>query len=173
MTATTNTDAIPLNKLAAWDGNVRKTGADTGLAELSASIAAHGLLQSLVVRKDRKGKYAVVAGRRRLLALASLAEAGTIAADMPVPCSVIAGDANATEISLVENTLRTQMHPADEFDAFLALMEGGMRAADIAARFGVTETVIQRRLRLARVSPVIIAAYRGARSDWPTSRPLA
>ena len=69
MTATTtSTDTIPLNKLAAWSGNVRKTGADTGLAELAASIAAHGLLQSLVVRKDKKGKFAVVAGRRRLRA---------------------------------------------------------------------------------------------------------
>ena len=90
----------------------------------------------------------------------SLAEAGTIAADIPVPCQIIAGDANATEISLAENAVREQMHPADEFDAFLALIEGGMRAADIAARFGVTETVVQQRLKLARVSPVIIAAYR-------------
>ena len=156
----TNTETIPLNKLTAWPGNVRKTGADTGLAELSASIAAHGLLQSLVVRKDKKGKYAVVAGRRRLLALASLAEAGTIAADAPIPCHVIAGDANATEISLAENAVREQMHPADEFDAFLALIESGMHPADIAARFGVTETVVQQRLKLARVSPVIIDAYR-------------
>jgi ParB family transcriptional regulator, chromosome partitioning protein len=160
MTATTSTDSIPLNKLAAWSGNVRKSGADTGLAELAASIAAHGLLQSLVVRKDRKGKFAVVAGRRRLLALASLADAGTVAADVPVPCRIIAEDANATEISLAENAVREQMHPADEFDAFHALIEGGMRAADIAARFGVTETVVRQRLRLARVSPVVIAAYR-------------
>jgi ParB family chromosome partitioning protein len=65
----TTTTAIPLDKLTAWPGNVRRTGADTGLAELSASIAAHGLLQSLVVRRDRRGKYAVIAGRRRLLAL--------------------------------------------------------------------------------------------------------
>ena len=160
MTATTSTDAIPLNKLAAWPGNVRKTGADTGLAELSASIAAHGLLQSLVVRKHKKGKYAVVAGRRRLMALTALAEAGTIASDAPIPCHVIAGDANATEISLAENAVREQMHPADEFDAFLALIESGTPPADIAARFGVTETVVQQRLKLARVSPVIIAAYR-------------
>src|ERR1017187_1123818 len=146
---TAATDTIPLNRLTAWTGNVRKTGADTGLAELSASIAAHGLLQSLVVRKDKKGKYAVVAGRRRLLALGSLAEAGTIAADAPVPCHVIAGDANATEISLVENTVREQMHPADQFDAFLALIDD-MHPADIAARFGVTETVVQQRLKLAR-----------------------
>ena len=68
----TDTTSIPLNKLAAWDGNVRKTaGADTALAELAASIAAHGLLQSLVVRKGKKGKFAVVAGGRRLAASAT------------------------------------------------------------------------------------------------------
>ncbi len=157
---TSTTAAIPLDKLTAWAGNVRRTGADTGLAELSASIAAHGLLQSLVVRKDRKGKYAVIAGRRRFLALKSLAEAGTIKADTVIPCHLIDATANATEIGLVENAVRAQMHPADEFEAFLALIEGGMRAADIAARFGVTETVVQQRLKLARVSPVIIEAYR-------------
>jgi ParB family chromosome partitioning protein len=156
----TTTAAIPLNKLTAWPGNVRKTGADKELEGLAASIAAHGLLQSLVVRKDKRNRYAVVAGRRRLLALTSLAEAGTIAADAVIPCHVIAGDANATEISLVENAVREQMHPADEFEAFLALIEDGMRPADIAARFGVTETVVQQRLKLARVSPVIIEAYR-------------
>ena len=156
----TATDTIPLNKLAAWSGNVRRTGADTKLAELAASIAAHGLLQCLVVRKDKRGKYAVIAGRRRLMALSSLAEAGTIAKDMPVPCRLIADEANATEVSLVENAVREQMHPADEFDAFLALIDSGMNAADVAARFGVTETVVQQRLKLARVSPKIIAAYR-------------
>ena len=95
-----------------------------------------------------------------MLALNALAEAGTIEAAAPIPCHVIAGDANATEISLAENAVREQMHPADEFDAFLALIESGMPPADVAARFGVTETVVQQRLKLARVSPVIIDAYR-------------
>ena len=41
----TDTTPIPLNRLVAWDGNVRKTaGADTALAEPAASIGAHGLL---------------------------------------------------------------------------------------------------------------------------------
>src|SRR5579864_2513947 len=111
----TETIAIPLNKLLAWEGNVRKTDPDKGVDELAASIAAHGLLQSLVVRKDRRGKYAVIAGRRRLFALQSLAEAGTVEADMAVPCHVIDDDADATEISLVENVQREPMHPADQF----------------------------------------------------------
>ncbi|MHB1841166.1 MAG: hypothetical protein ACYCPD_15520 [Acidobacteriaceae bacterium] len=46
------TTTISLNKLIAWDGNVRKTDSDKAISELAASIAAYGLLQSLVVRKD-------------------------------------------------------------------------------------------------------------------------
>src|SRR5271169_1604635 len=99
----TDTTSIPLNKLTAWDGNVRKTaGADTALAELAASITAHGLLQSLVVRKHKGGKFAVVAGGRRLAALELLAESGRIANDHEVSCNIVADDANASEISLAE-----------------------------------------------------------------------
>ena len=152
---------IALNKLTAWDGNVRKTaGADTALAELAASIAAHGLLQSLVVRKDKRGKYAVVAGRRRLLALSSLAQAGKIEADIPVACHVIGEDESAAEVSLAENVVREPMHPADEFEAFRDLIDAGASIGDVAARFGYNESTVEKRLRLARVSPMIIAAYR-------------
>src|ERR1017187_9676698 len=124
----TDTTSIPLHKLVAWDGNVRKTaGADTALAELAASIAAHGLLQSLVVRKGRRDTYAVVAGGRRLAALQSLAESGKISADYAVPCHVIADDADATEISLAENAIREQMHTAEQFEALSDLIDKGDR----------------------------------------------
>ncbi len=152
--------SIPLNKLTAWDGNVRKTGATEGLSELSASIAAHGVLQSLVARKTNRGRYAVVAGRRRFLALSALAEGGTISADAPVPCRVVPGSADATEISLTENIVRAPMHPADQFEAFRELIESGSTPADIAARFGISEVAVKKRLKLARVSPVIFEAYR-------------
>jgi hypothetical protein len=56
--------------------NVRKTGADPGVDELAASIAAHGLLQTLIVRPGAGGKFEVVAGGRRLAALKRQAEAG-------------------------------------------------------------------------------------------------
>ena len=132
----TNAITIPLNKLVPWAGNVRKTaGADTALAELAASIAAHGLLQSLVVRKDKRGKFAVVAGRRRLLALTILAEEGRIETSMEIPCRILSEDDAAAEISLAENAVREQMHPADEFEAFRELIDDGASIADVAARF--------------------------------------
>ena len=155
MTDITN---IPLNKLTAWEGNVRKTQ-NKGIDELAASIAAHGLLQSLVVRKDGK-KFAVVAGNRRLAALSALLKAGKIDAGFEVPCQVIENGADATEISLAENAVRENMHPADECDAYRDLIDNGAPIADVAARFGKTEHYVKQRLKLARVSPVVIEAYR-------------
>lgn len=76
----TDITSIPLDKLAAWEGNVRKTaGADTALAELAASIAAHGLINNLVLQPEKKGVHAVVTGGRRLAALQSLAQADRLA----------------------------------------------------------------------------------------------
>ena len=152
--------AIALGKLTAWKGNVRKTGAKEGLDELAASIAAHGLLQSLIVREGGDGKFAVIAGRRRLMALKVLRKAGKLAADWPVPCRIIANDADAAEISLAENVVRVAMHPADQFEAFRAVIDNGATVADVAARFGVPEETVEKRLKLGRLSPVILAAYR-------------
>lgn len=161
----TDSKNIPLNKLALWKGNVRKTGATEALEELIASIASHGLLQSLVVREapakgKTKGKYHIVAGQRRFMALTALTERGSIPADHPIPCQIISGDAQAEEISLAENTVRLPMHPADQFEAFHALHEDGSPVPDIAARFGVAESTVEKLLKLARVSTVVLQSYR-------------
>lgn len=52
------------------------------------------------------------------------------------------------------------MHPADQFEAFKALADEGKPIKDIAARFGTTEVIVNRRLALAKVSPVLFAAFR-------------
>ena len=156
MTDMTN---IPLNKLSPFEGNVRRTQNKGFIDELAASIRAHGLQQNLIVKKDGK-KFAVVAGGQRLKALLQLLKAGDISPTHPVPCKIANGDIDASEISLVENVMRDDMHPADEFEAFRDLIDKGVPIADIAARFGVSETVVMQRLKLARVSPAVLKAYR-------------
>jgi ParB family transcriptional regulator, chromosome partitioning protein len=151
---------IPLNKLILWDSNVRKTGVNEGIEELKASIAAHGVLQSLVVRKASRGKYAIIAGQRRYRALSALANSGAIETDAPVPCHILTNSADPKEISLTENAVRLQMHPADQFEAFRDLIDAGSSPADIAARFGITEASVRQRLKLARLSPQILEVYR-------------
>ena len=96
---------IPLSGLRRSAANIRKTDTKRDLEELTASIAAHGLIQNLTVRpvgtNGKKGTtaYEVVAGGRRLEALKLLAKRKRIARDFPVPCHVIAHD-DATELSL-------------------------------------------------------------------------
>jgi len=154
--------AIALNKLDADPKNVRKTYSAEGVEALAANIREDGyrLLQNLVVRKgDKKGRYYVTAGGRRLAALNLLAEAGEIAKDFAVECKERDGEI-ATEISLAENLMREDMHPLDQYEAFDALATQGKDVAAIAARFGTTETVVRKRLALARVSPVLLQLYR-------------
>lgn len=161
MTTSNETITIPLNKLDVDPLNVRKTHSAEGIKELAATIRADGyrLLQNLIVRKgDKKGRYFVTAGGRRRAALQFLAEAGEIAKDFPVECREREAE-DATAISLTEN-LHEAMHPADQYEAFKAMADQGKPVADIAARFGTTEIIVNRRLALAKVSPVLMAAYR-------------
>jgi len=151
-------EMIPLNKLVPSPANVRKTGADTGIEELAASITAHGLLQNLRVRPGSGGRFEVVAGARRLAALKRLAKQKVLPKDAAIPCHV--GEGDGVEISLAENMMRLPMHPADQFDAFKVLAGEGNGPEEIAARFGCSATLILQRLKLAGVSAALLDAYR-------------
>lgn len=166
-TVTTTTTEISLAKLIPSPANVRRTGAGAGIEALAASIQAHGLLQSLVVRLTLDGdgqptdRYEVIAGGRRLAALKLLAKQKRIAKGVAIPCRVLDMDGlDGSEASLAENVVRQDMHPADQFEAFHALHQGGLGIEDIAARFGVSAHTVRQRLRLASVSPALIQAYR-------------
>ncbi len=154
-----NIEMIPLNTLVHSPANVRKTGTKIGIDELAASIAAHGLLQNLQVRSAPEGKYEVVAGARRLAALKLLAKRKEIAKDAAIGCNVLDGEYD-TEISLAENEVRQAMHPADQFEAFRQLIDAGKSVEEVASRFGVTALLVNQRLKLARVSPRLMAVYR-------------
>lgn len=150
---------VPLSQLRPSRRNVRKT-AGPSVDALAASIARVGLLQNLTVILSSDGEhYEVVAGGRRLAALKLLAKKHRIAKDWQVPCLLVA-DGTARTASLTENIQRTSMHPADQFEAFAALVAEGRPIEDIAADFAVTPLVVQRRLKLANVSPRLMADYR-------------
>ncbi|PVE50192.1 ParB N-terminal domain-containing protein [Rhizobium rhizogenes] len=153
---------IALDKLDRDPKNVRKTYRKEGIEELACNIRADGfrLLQNIVVRKaDKRGRFFVIAGERRRLALTLLAEAGEIARDFAVDAR-LRDEADATGISLAENVMREDMHPVDQYEAFKVLAEEGGSITDIAARFATTETIVRRRLALARVSPALLELYR-------------
>ncbi len=158
---------VPLCKLKKSPKNVHKvphTSAD--IKAFAASIAALGMLQYPVVEpelgpKDKPtGFYLVNAGEGRRLAQLLRVKRKEIKADEPIRC-ILDIEHSATEISLAQNAIRTDMHPANQYEAFAKLHdEEGLTAEDIAARFGVTAAVVRQRLKLGAVSPKLRALYR-------------
>jgi ParB family chromosome partitioning protein len=159
--------SVPLCKLKRSPKNVRQiphTRAE--INSLAASIRAIGMLKYPVVEPEigPKGKptgcYLVNAGAGRRLAQLLRAKRKEIKAAEPVRC-ILDTEHNATKVSLAENAIRTDMHPADQYEAFAKLRnEHGMSAEDIAARFGVTVAVVRQRLKLGAVSPKLVKLYR-------------
>ena len=151
--------SIALKKLVPSPRNVRKSSDVLADLQLRADIAARGLLQNLVVRKGKRGKFEVEAGGRRLAALQALAEEGTLPECHEVTCLVIEGEeSEVREVSLAENFQRLAMNPADEAQAFAAIIEAGATPEDVARRFGLTVRFVEGRLRLAGLAPCVFEA---------------
>lgn len=157
---------IPLDKLKKSPRNVRQTPHGKAHIEaLADSIQAYGQIQNLVVEREidedgcKTDCYLVTAGEGRRLAQLLRVKRKQIKADEPIRC-LVDQTHNAQALSLAENELRQPMHPADQFIAFKQLVDGGQSVEEVAAHFGVTPLVVQRRLKLANVAPDFIALYR-------------
>ena len=155
---------IPFNKLVLSQANVRRVKTGLSIEELAEDIARRGLLQSLSVRPVRDaggadtGVYEVPAGGRRFRALELLVKQKRMAKTQPVPC-VVREEGIAEEDSLAENVQRVALHPLDQFRAFRTLRDAGLGEEEIAARFFVSVNVVKQRLKLAAVSPKLLALY--------------
>lgn len=185
-------ELVPLSALLLSDLNVRKTERDVGIASLAESIAARGLKQNLVIvpahfttsavdeeyqgENRWAGRFEVIAGGRRFQALKLLEADGRIPPDHPVPCLVEERE-TARETSLDENLQKEAMNPADEFEAYAAIVEehgGGEDAVRICARRrGKTVAHVQGRLRLAALAPEILQALREDRIELDAAKAYA
>ncbi len=141
--------------------NARKTRTAEAVETMAASIKAQGVLQPLVVHPIDGNKMGVAIGGTRLAALQLLLKRKEIESDYKIHADVRETDeASLREASLTENVVRTAMHPADEFTAFAALAAENLGPAEIGARFGPTRRYVEQRMKLAEVSPKLLAIFR-------------
>ncbi|HFD2071618.1 ParB N-terminal domain-containing protein [Serratia marcescens] len=157
-----------LGQLVLTDLNVRKKKSSQASIEgLAAAIRSAGLLMNLVVFEMDDGRYGVAAGERRTLALRWLMEQendadkttpdGIVTDDYPVEVLVVS-KAMARVVSMMENSQREQMHPADQVTAFRDLSADGQTPAQIGDLLGFSTRHVQRCLRLATMAPVLLDA---------------
>ncbi|GAA4522456.1 hypothetical protein GCM10023191_101700 [Actinoallomurus oryzae] len=129
--------------------NVRDDLGD--LSELADSIAAHGILQPLLVQPhpDRgDGEYELLAGHRRL---AAAQQAGLTT--VPVIVRPAVDSAEALELMLVENVQRRDLNPMDKAEAMAELRDRGYTNTKIAQRTGITVSTVSYYLQLMRLAP--------------------
>ncbi|MEL6278267.1 MAG: ParB N-terminal domain-containing protein [Pseudomonadota bacterium] len=155
----------PLKSIVIADENVRKDAdADGDIPALANLIAEEGLQQPLCGYRKGKTQIAVYDGRRRLLALRLLEKEDRLPKDCRDGVPVRLGTkALARQASLSAGLSHRGFHPAEEHRQFAALVEDGRSVRDIAKLYSMSERDVERRLRLARLAPMIFAAF--ARDD--------
>lgn len=137
-----------------------------GLQALAASIAQHGLLQPLTVR--RQGNiYELIAGERRLRAarLAGLPE---------VPCLLLRLDELQSSLAaLVENLQRQDLDYWEEAEGIARLIRVyGLSQEQAAARLGKSPSALANKLRLLKHPPAVRTALREAELSERHARAL-
>ena len=143
----TRIETLPLREIEPDPGQPRKTFDDETLAELSASIAEHGLLQPIAVRPKPSGGYLIVAGERRWRA--SLTEVPVIVKDVT--------DEQAMELALVENLQREDLDPVEEAAGIRELMiRCDLTQEQAARKLGKSRSALANSLRLLSLPETVL-----------------
>ena len=124
---------------------------EQALAQLSESIARHGVLQPLIVRPLPGGSYQIVAGERRWRAsrMAGLQTVPVIVREL--------SDRETAELALIENLQREDLSPVEEGEGYVTLMETyGMTQEQVAERVGKSRPAVANAVRLLSLPPEIL-----------------
>ncbi len=158
-------EELSLDEINISEFNTRKDlGAgteETSLDDLANSIQEKGLLNPITVRKNKDGKYDLIAGQRRFLASKKIG-LNTI----PAIIRTDLNDTDATIISLIENVQRADMNPIDKAKAYKTIYEKYNDYTKVAQETGVSVSTIKKYLTLLNLSPILQDKL--TTSDGPT-----
>lgn len=146
---------LPVSAIVPNPHQPRKYFSPEGLAELSASIAEHGVLQPLSVRKLGGGKYELISGERRL-------RASRLAGLETVPCILVsADDLESSLLALIENLQRRDLDFVEEASALQKLISTyHLSQEEAAKRVGKSQSAVANKLRLLKLSPELLEQIR-------------
>ena len=142
-TESTGSLSLPISQVETCSSQPRKRFDEEALQELADSIAQHGIIQPLTVRKLSSGYYQIIAGERRW-------RAARMAGLSQVPVVVIeADDRKAMELAMIENLQREDLNPMEEAEGYHTLMEQyGLTQEETSQRVGKSRSAVANALRL-------------------------
>lgn len=126
----------------------RKQFDEAALAELSDSIAKHGLLQPILVRSKPTGGYEIIAGERRWRAsrMAGLRTVPVVIKEM--------SEREVMEAALIENLQREDLNPVEEALGYRSLMVSyNLTQEQLSEAMGKSRSAVANTLRLLDLTP--------------------
>ncbi len=140
---------VPVSSIRPNPDQPRRVFDPDELEALAASIAAHGVLQPVVVVEDGDG-YVLVAGERRLRAVTQLGHQ-----DIPAVVRT-ANEQEMLELALVENIQRADLNALDEAKAYRHLIDDfGLTQERVAERVGRSRPAVANTLRILDTAPTV------------------
>jgi ParB family chromosome partitioning protein len=133
----------------------RTTFDERELQTLSESLAEHGMLQPIVVRRWND-RYQIISGERRW-------RAATAAGWEQVPChGWEADDRKMAELALVENVQRKDLNPLEKAASFQKYLEQYQcTQEELARRVKIDRSTVANLIRLLELPEAVQAALRG------------
>lgn len=166
-------DQIPLDHLSVSKANMRAGKKPPEIADILPSIIKRGVISPLFVRPNcTPGHFEIVAGKRRYYASLEAARQGQDGVTLPCITLGEGDDAEALEISMIENMLRQNPDQVTQWESYTRLVKEGRSVEDIAATFALTELQVKRILALGNLLPRIREAFRAEEIDAPTVKHL-
>ncbi len=141
-------DNVQMMKISAIEPNreqPRQKFDEDGLLELADSIKQYGVLEPLMVRKN-KDYFEIIAGERRWRAakLAGVKEVPVVVKDYT--------DQEIIEIGLIENIQRENLNPIEEAMAYKRLLEEfDLKQDEVAERVSKSRTAVTNSMRLLKL----------------------
>ena len=136
---------LNINKVEPNPNQPRKRFNEDKLQELADSIKVHGIIQPLVVQKE-KDRYIIIAGERRWRAarLAGVKEVPVVIRDFT--------EQELYEVALIENIQRQDLDPIEEANAYSNLIkEHHLTQDEVAERVSKSRVAITNSLRLLKL----------------------
>lgn len=149
--------SLLIEQIEANPFNPRTYFEEEQLTELKDSIAVHGIIQPLTVRKLGRDRYQLISGERRFRAsqLAGLTE---------IPCYIrIANDQSMLEMALVENIQRVDLNAIEVALSYQRLIdECNFTQEQLSQKVGKSRSNIANFLRLLKLpAPIQIGIRQG------------
>ena len=158
---------IPVGDIERNPFQTRTNFDEAKLAELTASVAATGVIQPIVVRAIPGGRFQLITGERRWLA-------SQRAGKPTIPAIVReASDGQAMEMTIVENLQRADLNPMEQARAYQRLSRDfHLTQEQMATRTGKDRASVSNFLRLLKLPEAVQARVESGELAFGHARAL-